>query len=173
MLKSRLYAPNKIYKYYLSLGSNVSPRISHMRDAIIALEKIGTVIRKSSLYKSEPWGRKDQPLFLNAIILFHTLYSPFKLLRTIKQIEKKLGRTKSVKWGPRRIDIDIIFCDNFNIAHKELNIPHLRYKERKFVLVPMMELDKLYCVDGASTTVESVFNSCKDRSSIETVTSSW
>jgi len=113
MSKSRLYAPSKIYKYYLSLGSNVSPRTLYMRDAIAELEKMGTVIRKSSLYECEPWGRKDQPLFLNAVILFHTIYPPFKLLRNIKRIEKKLGRVETFKWGPRRIDIDIIFCDNF------------------------------------------------------------
>jgi 2-amino-4-hydroxy-6-hydroxymethyldihydropteridine diphosphokinase len=173
MLKSRFCAPNKKYNYYLSLGSNISPRTRYMTTALAELAQIGSVVKKSSLYESEPWGKKNQPLFLNAIILFQTDLSPFILLQNIKQIEKKIGRTQTGRWGPRNIDIDIIFCSNLSIKNKELNIPHLRYKDRKFVLIPMMELDKSYRVDGISATIETVLKNCSDRSYIQAINTSW
>jgi 2-amino-4-hydroxy-6-hydroxymethyldihydropteridine diphosphokinase len=173
MLKLKLDEPGMIYKYYLSLGSNVSPRIFYMKQALAQLGEIGIIKQKSSLYESEPWGKKDQPLFLNAIVSFHSYLPPHKLLQAVKMIEKSSGRMTFVRWGPREIDIDIIFCEKVIINHKDLKIPHENFKRRKFVLLPMMELDKSYRIEGSVNTIETELNNCMDRSFVQQVNINW
>lgn len=162
-----------IYKYYLSLGSNITPRELYMRQAMAELESFGAVIKKSAIYESEPWGRKNQSKFLNAVIFFQSWLNPFELLNSIKHLEKSIGRKKRLRWGPREIDIDIIFCENITIQHHSLKIPHENFQKRKFVLLPMMELDKNYPIDGTESTIESVFNRCKDLTNIKQVSMNW
>jgi 2-amino-4-hydroxy-6-hydroxymethyldihydropteridine diphosphokinase len=173
MLKLKLNEPEMIYRYYLSLGSNISPRMFYMKSAITELEKMGTIVRKSAIYKSEPWGKTEQPPFLNAIIFFHTSSPPFELLHYIKKIEKASGRNNSMRWGPREIDIDIILCENIMIQHKDLIIPHENFQKRKFVLIPMMDLDKNYRIEGTVNTIETVYNSCPDPSYVKQLKCDW
>jgi 2-amino-4-hydroxy-6-hydroxymethyldihydropteridine diphosphokinase len=144
-----------------------------MKQALAELEKIGSIRKKSSLYESEPWGEKKQPAFLNAIISFHSPLPPQELLHAVKMIETRSGRKTFKRWGPREIDIDIIFCENIIIDQKDLKIPHENFRGRKFVLLPMVELDKTYRIEGSSNTIEAELNNCSDRSFVQQVNEDW
>lgn len=163
-----------IFNYYLGLGSNKEPKKIYIDTAISLLEGFGDILQKSSLYKSEPWGLSDQDFFLNAIIRFQSKYNPFELLKIIKSIELKTGRNKNhVKWSAREIDIDIIFADGINIKKPNLEIPHEHFQNRKFVLLPMAELDMEYCIAGFDKKVKYFLNSCSDKSSVKQLTTMW
>jgi 2-amino-4-hydroxy-6-hydroxymethyldihydropteridine diphosphokinase len=128
-------------RIYLSLGTNLGDRVGYILKALDALGSLGTVLSVSTLYESEPWGYRDQPPFLNCVLSFTTDLGPRDLLRELKTLERKLGRRKRFRWGPREIDIDIILYGDTILKDPELQIPHPRLKERDFVLVPLLELD--------------------------------
>lgn len=145
---SRLAIKLKRKKYnlvYLSLGSNLGEPEKQLDQAIAQLESLAEVshLRQSSYYQTEPWGKTDQPSFVNAAVELVYQGSPFKLLRQCQAIEKEMGRKRIVKWGPRLIDIDIIFFDDLEINSPDLIIPHPYYRERDFVLDPIRELKRL------------------------------
>ena len=94
----------------------------------------------SSFHETEPWGYKNQPSFLNMVIESETELGARDLLKTLKQIEKKLGREKNFKWGPRTIDLDILFFDNMTVQENDLTIPHPLMHKREFVLKPLCEI---------------------------------
>ena len=125
---------------YLSLGSNIGNRRKNIEAAIIELEKnnINPLIL-SSLYETEPVGPK-QRMFYNMAGKFNTKLQPNELLKQVKRIERILGRTKTFKWGPRVIDIDILFYGKQIIQMKNLIIPHKEIVHRLFVLIPMKEI---------------------------------
>jgi len=107
-----------------------------------ALERSGIEIDcRSSFYETEPLGLEDQPWFLNLVIRASTDQPPAELLATCKRIERDLGRTDSVRFGPRVLDIDILLYDESKVAGDDLEIPHPRMHERRFVLIPLLELD--------------------------------
>lgn len=125
---------------YLSLGSNIGNRKRNLEEALRELEKNNvTVIKLSYLYETEPVGPKQRN-FYNIVGKFNTDLLPKELLKQLKQIEKKLGRTKTFKWGPRVIDIDILFYGKQIIKTKNLVVPHKEIANRAFVLVPMKDI---------------------------------
>ncbi len=124
----------------LSLGSNLGDRHQNLKLAIDELNKHGKVTKVSSFHETEPWGVTDQPKFINACVLYETDLDPHELLKTVKSIEKKLGRVESYRWGPRLIDIDILIFDNQIINETELKIPHPHMQERDFVMKPLSEI---------------------------------
>ncbi|MDP2642632.1 MAG: 2-amino-4-hydroxy-6-hydroxymethyldihydropteridine diphosphokinase [Candidatus Peregrinibacteria bacterium] len=130
----------KANKAYLSLGSNLGDRDDFLKKAISAIKKTEKIIKKSKIYETSPVGHKDQGDFLNMVIKIETLLTPQKLLEKLMEIEKKLGRERRIKNGPRTIDIDILTFGNTIVDEPNLKIPHPRMHERKFVLVPLMEL---------------------------------
>ncbi len=99
-----------------------------------------TVRRQSSMYQTEPWGVGEQPRFVNMAIEIETEQSPVELLKSLKEIEKELGRVETVKWGPRVIDLDILLYDDLIIKESELEVPHPYMHEREFVLSPLAEI---------------------------------
>jgi 2-amino-4-hydroxy-6-hydroxymethyldihydropteridine diphosphokinase len=126
---------------YISLGSNVGDRHENLRQAIELLEAAGIHVRRlSSLYETEPQDLKNQPWFLNAVAEIETALFPMQLLGRIHKIERQLGRKRTVPKGPRSIDIDILLYGNFAIDTADLQIPHPRFTERRFVLEPLIEL---------------------------------
>jgi len=131
---------------YLSLGTNIGNKRKNLKNAIKLLKKNNIKILKiSSVYKTEPVGFKNQPYFYNICIKAKTHYSTLHLLKKIKKTEKELGRIDCVKWGPRIIDIDILFYNNIILNKKNLKIPHKEIVKRKFVLIPLNEIDsKIY-----------------------------
>jgi len=162
------------YNYYLGLGSNIEPRLNYLQEAVSKLQKIGTVINKSGVYESEPWGRDYQSNFFNAVINFQTDKNPIELLTEIKYIETELGRTKDgIKWGPREIDIDILFAEGIQIAEKQIEIPHKHFSKRKFVLIPMTELNRDYQVEGSNINIEQYLQNCSDNSLVTKTKMTW
>lgn len=126
---------------YIGIGSNLGDRESNCKQAIGLLRQKGTtVIKESSLYETKPWGVTDQPLFLNMAIEIETDLKPFELLRTLKDIEKKMGREETFLWGPRIIDLDILLYNGNIVDEKGLRIPHPHMQDREFVLRPLSEI---------------------------------
>lgn len=125
---------------YLSLGSNIGNRRKNIEKTLKEIENIGIKkIKISSFYETEPIGPKQRN-FYNIAGKFKTDCGPFELLKKLKQIEKKLGRKKTYRWGPRIIDVDILFYGRQIIDTEELIIPHKEIANRAFVLVPMNEI---------------------------------
>ncbi len=127
---------------YLGLGSNLGYRESQLRAGLEQLDALdGTkVIATSRLYCTKPWGKLDQPDFMNMAASIETSLEPGELLRECKRIEREAGRTVGERWGPRVLDIDILLYDNLVLDSPDLIIPHPRMWERQFVLRPLSEL---------------------------------
>jgi len=126
---------------YLGLGSNVGDRESNLREAIERLEAEGIrVMRRSSLYETEPQEVRDQPWFLNAAVEAKTDLFPLQLLARIQNIERAMGRRRVMPKGPRNIDIDLLFYGRSVIHTPELETPHPGIAERRFVLEPLAEI---------------------------------
>jgi len=126
---------------YLSLGSNLGDRAAHIERALARLAGNGVrITRRSSLYQTEPVDFQAQGWFLNLAVEAETELMPRQLLRVIRQIEKELGRKRIVRAGPRTVDIDILLYGASVVSAAELEIPHPRMTERRFVLVPMAEI---------------------------------
>lgn len=126
---------------YIGIGSNLGDRKENCLRAIELLQKREIIVTKrSSLYETEPWGVKDQPLFLNMAIEIKTGLNPAELLKILKDIEREVGREESFKWGPRIIDLDILLFDNIILKTDNLEIPHPLMHERDFVLRPLCEI---------------------------------
>ncbi len=125
---------------YIGLGSNLGDRVGYLRQAVGLLAWVTRVDIVSSLYETEPWGAAGQPAFLNAVCRVLTTLAPHALLTETQQIEATLGRERRVHWGPRTVDLDILFYDNRAIDTPELVIPHPLLPERAFVLIPLAEI---------------------------------
>jgi 2-amino-4-hydroxy-6-hydroxymethyldihydropteridine diphosphokinase len=135
----------------LGLGSNVGDRRAHLQAAVDALPAAGvSVLASSSTYDTDPVGEVlDQPAFLNACLLVQTALAPLELLDTVKRLERALGRTDGVRHGPRPIDIDILLLGELELRDERMTLPHEQLFERRFVLVPALELDlELRAPDG-------------------------
>jgi 2-amino-4-hydroxy-6-hydroxymethyldihydropteridine diphosphokinase len=124
----------------LALGTNLGDRLGNLRAAIAALPPAVTVLEQSFVYETLPWGVTDQPSFLNMVIKGKTHQKPQELLKNLKELETQLGRIPSIQYGPRKIDIDILFYDNLIFDSPELTLPHPHLHERAFVLVPLADL---------------------------------
>ncbi len=125
---------------YLSLGSNVGDRASHLADAVHRLASLGTIARASALYETSPVEVTDQPWFLNAAVELNTELSPEVLMGSLLEIEHAMGRRRTQSKGPRIIDLDILLYDDVELHTAELDIPHPAMHLRKFVLVPLAEI---------------------------------
>lgn len=116
-------------------------RLEYLREAENLLIKSGIqVIDESSVYETEPWGKKDQDWFLNIVLQIETSKSPAELLNTLLEIERSLGRIRDEKWGERCIDIDILYFHNEKIQSEQLIIPHPGIRNRRFTLIPLVEM---------------------------------
>jgi len=125
----------------LSLGSNIGDRMQFLTLAKAAIQqKAGVILMNSNIYETEPWGVENQDFYLNQIISLHTKLSPDSLLSNLQEIEISLGRERAVHFGPRTIDIDILYYDNRIIDSENLKIPHPFIHKRRFILVPLSEI---------------------------------
>ncbi len=125
---------------YIALGTNLGDRLANLRSAIESLAPDVHIIRESTIYETPPWGYTDQPAFLNMVIEAATSLKPRALLTYLKKREDELGRIESFRYGPRQIDLDILFYDDIVLSEDDLDIPHPRFHERAFVLVPLADL---------------------------------
>lgn len=129
-------------KAYLGLGSNIEPRLEFLRTAAEKINQTKNiqVIKESSVYLTKPYGYLEQDNFLNAVLLIETSFDPEKLLDILLNIEKEMGRKREVEWGPRKIDIDILFYNDLNYQSGNLTIPHPEIQKRAFVMIPLLEI---------------------------------
>lgn len=152
-------------KVYFGLGSNLGDRGKNIQDALVFLERWGVkIVRSSSIYESEPFGVKDQDWFFNIVAEGETELSPEDVLSAIRAIEKALKREKVIKWGPRTIDIDILYYDDQVIDEPELKIPHPGIPDRRFVLLPMDEIAPDYSHPVQNKTTSQLLKDCPDTS---------
>lgn len=125
----------------IALGSNVGNRVDNFNEALQLMKKSGmNITRHGCLYETEPVYVTDQPLFLNSAVRGITKLGPHELLRVLKKIEKDMGRTDGIRYGPRPIDLDILFYGKFRVNSEILTIPHERIWERPFVMAPLMDV---------------------------------
>ena len=139
-----LFEKMNMIKTYLALGTNLGDRLTNLRDAIDALVPDVKVLRESTIYETPPWGYTDQPAFLNMVVEAETSLNPRALLAYLKNQEEALGRVKNFRYGPRHIDLDILFYDDLVYEDERLQIPHPRLHERAFVLIPLADLAPKY-----------------------------
>lgn len=145
-------------RIYLSLGSNLGDREGNIKAALKRLDVImGKAAAVSSVYETEPWGFEDQPRFLNLCAAYDSDISPEALIDAIRKIEEALGRQRTVIWGPRTIDVDVLMVDDLKINTGNLTVPHPRMWERAFVMVPLAEIAPcLKAPDGMSAALKAV-----------------
>ena len=144
---------------FLGLGANLGNREETIRKAIALIgERIGSVVRQSSLYYSEPWGFASANRFVNAVVCSHTRLAPAEVLKATQRIERELGKDSShatqrgqdaqaAAYHDRPIDIDILLYDNLTIDTPKLKIPHPLMQERDFVMIPLKEILETTCAD--------------------------
>ena len=151
---------------FLSLGSNKDDRVSVIQQAVNFLSSDNSIeiAAASSFYETEPWGKKNQNWFVNAVIAVRTELSPVELLRVCQDIEARLGRKRESEehWGERPIDIDILFYDNLIFSNEILTIPHKFVHKRAFALVPMLEIKANYVHPVLNKTISELHEELED-----------
>lgn len=141
-------------KAYLGLGTNMGDRVNFLNQAIKILdsEKDIIITKKSKLYETKAWGYTNQGDFLNMCIEIETKLNPNELLEKCQNVEKKLNRERKIRWGPRTIDVDILFFNDIILQEENLEIPHPRIGERAFVLIPLIDLNEKLKINEMSIT---------------------
>ena len=158
----------KMHNVYLLLGSNIGNSLESINSATEEIMlHIGKVTKKSSLYKSEPWGFNAENYFLNQVIQLETNLTPDSLLSSILEIENKLGRKRTAgNYESRTIDIDILFYDDLIIKTSHLSIPHPLIPIRRFTLIPLDEIASFYKHPETHLSVKETLNKCRDTSEV-------
>ncbi len=128
---------------FIGIGSNLESRITFIKNALDLLQMDNNikVVKISSIYETKPYGYTDQENFLNCVVKIQTNYSLMELFKKTKDIEFEIGRQKREKWGPREIDLDLLFFNDIIYCDDKLNIPHRDVLFRDFVLVPLLEIE--------------------------------
>ena len=148
---------------YLLLGSNMGHSQSLLSIAADHIQQlVGPIQAQSSIYISDAWGKEDQNPFLNQVISIETSLSAAHLLKSLLQIEQQMGRIRSVKWGARIIDIDILFYNNEKIQLDALTIPHPAIADRRFTLIPLHEIAPYYTHPVYQKTIAWLLENCQD-----------
>lgn len=137
-------------KAYLGLGTNMGDRETYLSSAVKLLDNYEniTVTNKSKIYETKAWGYIDQADFLNMCIEIKTSLNEYELLKVCQEVELKLNRERIIRWGPRTIDVDILFFNDVILNNEDLYIPHPRISERAFVLIPLMDINKNLLIKG-------------------------
>jgi len=156
---------------YLGLGTNIGDRFQNLQTARELInQQMGIIVSESSIYETAAWGITDQAAFLNQAIAIKTRRSPENLLKILLQIERQMGRIREIKWGPRIIDIDILYYGNKIIDTADLKIPHPFIQERKFVLAPLAEIAPSFIHPKLLENNLELLNNCNDNSDIQAIT---
>jgi 2-amino-4-hydroxy-6-hydroxymethyldihydropteridine diphosphokinase len=150
-------------KAFLLLGSNLGDRINAISQAIKLLQETGNIVAFSSVYQTAAWGKKDQPDFLNQVIILETSISSEELLKKIMEIEIKMGRVRADKWAERTIDIDILYFNEEIIVRENLKIPHPQIQFRRFTLVPLNEIAPEFKHPVLNITSVQMLERCEDK----------
>lgn len=155
-------------KTYLLLGSNIGKSEANLQRAKNHIEKrIGKIIRVSSVYSSQAWGKKDQPDFLNQVLIVDNQLNAEETMKTILSIEQKMGRERNQKNEPRIIDIDILFYEKQIINTSLLVVPHPLIQERNFVLTPLNEISPQFIHPVLNKSIHNLLIACKDHLTVK------
>jgi len=162
-------------KAFVGLGSNLGERESMIRLALDDLSRLPAtrLVRASSLYDTEPVGDADQPNFLNAVAQVETELTPRQLLWNLLLIERRLGRVRTRRWGPRVIDLDLLLFGSEVIDEPDLKVPHPELTRRSFVLVPLVELDPLLVHPVTGETLVAHLSRLNARPPVKTGSRLW
>jgi 2-amino-4-hydroxy-6-hydroxymethyldihydropteridine diphosphokinase len=152
----------------VSIGSNIGDRLDFLQKAVDELGKVsGVTLRTvSSVYETEPVGKKDQPNFFNAALELASSIPAAQVLTALKEIERKVGRTPSVRWGPREIDLDLIYVGGLIAEEGRLVLPHREVANRRFVLTPLAEIAPEFVDPVRKVTLKDLLDSCSDSNSV-------
>lgn len=148
---------------FLLTGGNIGDRIQNLNQAKKTIEqKVGQIVSASKIYETEAWGKTNQPSFFNQVLQVQCLHNAPAILNLILAIELSMGRERLVKYGPRLIDIDILFYNNEVVDTPELTVPHPQIQNRRFVLKPLTELAANYLHPVLHKTIAELLNECED-----------
>jgi len=152
---------------YIGLGSNLGDRLANIRKAIELMKEEGIeIMKESSIYETEPVGYKEQGWFLNSVVKARTQFSPQGLWKRLEKIEKLMGRKREIKWGPRIIDLDILFYGTKVLNGKQLQIPHPELHKRRFVLLPLEEIAPELVHPVLNKTIKEILGELRDNSEV-------
>jgi 2-amino-4-hydroxy-6-hydroxymethyldihydropteridine diphosphokinase len=155
-------------KVYLLMGGNEGNLIITFGRAAQLLEsRCGNILARSSIYRTAAWGKTDQPEFLNQALLMDTALDPSMLMQSILQIEEDLGRKRGEKYGPRTIDIDILFFNETSVDLPQLTIPHPQLQNRRFALEPMNEIAPAWIHPLLHKTIHELLIACPDHLDVQ------
>ena len=153
---------------YIGFGSNLNDRLGYIKSAAQEIKNNGycKIVKFSSIYETKPFGEKDQPNFLNAVAKIETSLSVQELFTFIKNIEKKLGRKDTYKWGPREIDLDLLFFNEIVFSNENLTVPHPGISQRDFVLTPLKEIEPLLFHPVLKQKISDIYTSESEKNII-------
>ena len=154
---------------YIGIGSNIGDKLNNCEKAISEILKADRhrLLARSSLFKTQPLGYTSQDWFVNGVIKIETDSEAHELLRTLKTIESQLGRTETLRWGPRTMDLDSLFFDDLEIHTEELQIPHPRLQNRQFVLIPLVEIDRNLIHPILKKTIQQLLSDLMEDQGVE------
>lgn len=147
---------------YVAFGSNMGEKENYIKRALEKIEEKGIkIIKVSPIYETEPYGVLDQDSFLNGVVKIESNLTPENLIEVLLDIEKQLDRIRERRWGPRTIDLDIIFYDGFIINEENLIIPHRDMENREFVLKPLCDIDENFIHPVLKKSVKQLYDELK------------
>lgn len=153
---------------YLLTGGNLGDRVENLSAAREFINKhCGTIIKASSIYETEAWGKTDQPSFLNQALEVDTSLTARQLIRRILKVEKLMGRIRDEKYGPRLIDIDILLFNNEKHNYHFLKLPHPEMQNRRFALLPLAEIAPDIIHPVLNKSIKELLNVCADELSVK------
>lgn len=155
---------------YLLTGANLGDRKKQLEIAASLIQDCaGPITATSAFYETAPWGKTDQPAFLNQALGIRTLLSPQELLKRMLQIEQQMGRIRSEKYGPRVIDIDILLYEQLALQEKDLTIPHPALPDRRFALLPLAEIAAACWHPTMRCSIGTLLERCADTGAVSKV----
>ena len=151
---------------FLSLGTNEGDKITNLKNPVLEISKLASIEAISSIYESAAWDGSVQEVYYNQVVALSTSLNPNQLLKDIRTIEKRLGRKETYRWGPRVIDIDILFYNGEIIDEPGLTIPHPLLHQRNFVLIPLMEIASEWMHPKLHKNIEELYELSTDSNDV-------
>lgn len=159
-----------LHKAFILLGSNQGQRKQFLQKACKQIaEQCGVITSESSLYETAAWGNTKQAAFLNQVVVISTNLLPDELMKTLLQIEAALGRVRTEKYGPRTIDLDILFYDELVYHSSTVTLPHPAIQDRRFVLIPLQEISPGKVHPVYRKTVTTLLKECADKLEVKKI----
>jgi len=160
---------------YIGIGSNLGDKIGQCERAIAEILRVDQhkLLAKSSLFKTKPIGDTSQDWFVNGVIKIETDLEPLELLQVLQEVESRLGRRKTSRWGPRTIDLDILFYDGEEVQMENLQIPHPLLHERQFVLIPLAEIDRGFVHPVLKRSIGELLEDLKENQGVKKLKPSY